>query len=216
MLRIGEICQSFVTALAAPLPTPGLVATSVVLNICRWSNPQAPRSPVGAVERILIEGSPPVLPPYPTSCCNDSSRNCSGWCNGRRNGARSKESSHGTRSWRRGRTAGFRRNTAPWWGWPGRSGAAGWCSPVLAAAPPGPSAVSYGLIDINRAQDVPARVTHVVGFDHPVVGNLPLVTEVPLHHASDRHVPRNADVGASPPGRPRCRGTDRLSCRSGG
>ena len=66
---------------------------------------------------------------------------------------------------------------------------------VLAAAPPGPSA-DVGLIDIDRSQDVPARVAHVVRFDHPVGGNLPLVTEVPLHHVSDLHVRRNADVAA--------------------
>ena len=80
------------------------------------------------------------------------------------------------------------------WRCPGRSGAAGWCSQCW--LPPrraqrGP----YGLVDIHRAQDMPARVTHVVRFDHPVGGNLPLVTEVPHHYASDRHVPRNGDVG---------------------
>ena len=55
---------------------------------------------------------------------------------------------------------------------------------------------SYGLIDIYGSQDMPARVTHVVQFDHPVGGDLPLVTEVPRHHGSHRHVPRNGDVGA--------------------
>ena len=36
-LMTGETCQSLVSALATPLPNPGLVATSVVLKTCRWS-----------------------------------------------------------------------------------------------------------------------------------------------------------------------------------
>ena len=67
-------------------------------------------------------------------------------------------------------------------------GSAG-CRPARAKRGP------YGLVDINRAQDMPARVAHVVRFDHPVAGNLPLVTEVPHHHASDRQVPGNGDIG---------------------
>ena len=43
---------------------------------------------------------------------------------------------------------------------------------------------------------MPAGVAQVVGLHHPVGGNLPLVTEVPLHHVSDLQVGRNADVSA--------------------
>jgi len=63
------------------------------------------------------------------------------------------------------------------------------CRPARAKRGP------YGLVDIDRAEDMPTGVAHVVRFDHPVAGNLALVTEVPHHHASDRQVPGNGDVG---------------------
>jgi len=56
MLRIGEICQSLVSVLAMLLPTPGLVATSVVLKPAGGRSRKAPVLRL-AVERILIQGA---------------------------------------------------------------------------------------------------------------------------------------------------------------